>query len=129
MHKQTFSLVSITIATLAMGSVAACHRGSGNEKRYDLKGKVIAVEKDKRLITIEHGDIKGYMPGMTMPFMTKQDADLEIVRPGDQVTATLVVDGAASWLDDVVVTKQNADPNFKAADGPSVAQPGDLVPN
>ena len=43
--------------------VASCRR-SGSERRYDLKGKVLVVEADKRLVTVSHEDIKGYMPAM-----------------------------------------------------------------
>ena len=45
----------------------SCRRAS-NEKRYDLKGKVVAVEPDKHLVTVSHQDIKDYMPAMTKPF-------------------------------------------------------------
>jgi len=34
---------------------------SPTEKHYDLKGKVIAIDKEKRELTIAHEDIKDYM--------------------------------------------------------------------
>ena len=74
------------IATLAISAalilLPSCRRRSANERRYDLKGKVVAVEKDKRLVTISHEDIKGYMPGMVMPFTVKEDSALEILVTG-----------------------------------------------
>ena len=73
--------------------------GNPNEKRYDLKGKVVAVNKSERTATIAHEDIKGYMPAMTMPFKIRGDADLELLKPGDQVTGTLVVDDVSSWIE------------------------------
>jgi len=72
---------------------SGCHQRSATEKRYDLKGKVVAVDKDKRLATISHEDIKGYMPGMVMPFLVKDEGALQMMKPGDLVQATLVVDG------------------------------------
>ena len=42
-------------------------------------------------VVIKHEDIKGFMPGMTMPFTVKDDALLSGKQPGDLVTATLVV--------------------------------------
>ena len=42
-------------------------------------------------VVIKHEDIKGFMPGMTMPFKVKDDALLAGKQPGDLVTATLVV--------------------------------------
>ncbi|HSE23390.1 MAG TPA: copper-binding protein, partial [Pyrinomonadaceae bacterium] len=65
--------VLITLATAIFWS-NACRRNSANEKRFDLKGKVVAVEPDKHLVTISHEDIQGYMPGMTMPFSLPNEA-------------------------------------------------------
>src|SRR6266481_8326778 len=104
----TYKLLPIVlIATVVC--FAGCRRRSATEKRYDLKGKVVAVEKDKRLVTISHEDIKGYMPGMVMPFTLKEDGPLEILVAGDQVQATLIVDGSTSWLEDVFVTRESTD--------------------
>jgi len=109
----------------------ACRpRRSANEKRYDLKGKVVAIEKTDRTVTIAHEDIPGYMPAMTMPFKIKDNASLEILAPGDQVSATLVIDDVSSWLEDLVITKEAVvDPNAKASDGITEPRPGDEVPD
>src|SRR5258705_6114738 len=69
------------------------------EKHFDLKGKVLVVDKPQHLLTIAHEDIKDYMPGMTMAFTVKDDWVFEIAMPGNQITATLVVDGAQAWLE------------------------------
>ena len=106
--------------------VASCRR-SGSERRYDLKGKVLVVEPDKHLVTVSHEDIKGYMPAMTMPFTVPSESDLQILAPGDEITATLVIDGSQSWLDGLIITRQSA----ISAAMPSVmmAKEGDEVPN
>ena len=98
-----------------------------NERRYDLKGKVVAVEPGKHQVTISHGDIKGYMPGMTMPFTVPNDSDLQFIAPDDEVTATLVIDGSHSWLENLIITRQSANPS--ALPGVTMAKPGDEVPN
>src|SRR6266852_2177547 len=101
-------------------------RRSANEKRYDLKGKVVAVNKSERTATIAHEDIKGYMPAMTMPFKIKNDADLEMLKPGDQVTGALVVDDVSSW---VVITAIVEGPvTDSTADVPGEPKPGTEVP-
>ena len=99
----------------------------GNKKRYDLKGKVVAVEREKKLVTISHEDIKGYMPAMTMPFTVPSESDLQIVAPDDQVSATLVIDGSHSWLEDLIITRQSANPSLMPA--VVYAKEGDEVPN
>lgn len=118
------TLLLILIALV--GCVVSCSRG--NEKRYDLKGKVVIVEPEKHLVTIAHEEIKGYMPGMTMPFTVRNESDLQMLVPNAEVTATLVVDGSHSWLENLfVVVKQDAGSPVVA---PAVAaKEGDEVPN
>ena len=96
-------------------------------QRYELKGKVVAVQPDKHLVTISHEEVKGFMPGMTMPFTVPKDQDMQILAPDDMVTATLVVDGAHSWLEDLIVTRQSA--NVPSAPGLVEAKKGDELPN
>jgi len=109
--------------TLCFGTT--CRRS--NEKRYDFKGKVINVEREKHLVTVSHEEAKGYMPGMTMPFAVKNEADLQILAPDDEITATLVVDGTHSWLEDLIITRQSA--IAPAMPGAQMAKEGDEVPN
>jgi len=104
----------------------SCRR-SGSEKRFELKGKVVAVEPEKHLVTVSHGDIVGYMPAMTMPFTVRNESDLQFLAPDDQITATLVVDGSHLWLEDLIITRQSA--NTPAMPGVTMAKEGDEVPD
>jgi len=113
------------VIALALCVGTACRRS--NEKRFDLKGKVVLVEADKHLVTVSHEDIKGYMPGMTMPFTVKSESDLQILAPGDDITATLVIDGSHSWLEEMIITRQSA--TAPAMPGVKMAKEGDEVPN
>src|SRR5712672_2853568 len=103
-------------------------RRSANEKRYPIKGKVVAVDKNDRTITIAHDDIVGYMPAMTMPFKTKSDADLQMVKPGDQVTGMLVVDDLSSWVE-IASIVEGAPPISQNVDVPGEPKPGTEVPD
>jgi protein SCO1/2 len=108
--------------------VAICSGcGRSNEKHYELKGKIVAVDADKHQVTVSHGDIEGYMPGMTMPFTVRDQIDLKELGPNDLLTATLVVDGAHVWLQDLIVTRVNSD--SPAAPAVVTAKEGDEVPN
>ncbi len=107
---------------------------SATEKRYDLKGKVVTVEKNQHLLTVAHGDIKAYMPAMTMPFTVGEQAQWVFEPPhevvaGDEVTATLIVDGVRSWLEDIVITKESSDTANPAAVEALGPKPGEEVPN
>src|ERR1700682_4716289 len=102
-----FSCLLLFIALFISG----CRpRQSGNEKRYPIKGKVIEVNLTDRTATIAHEDIEGYMPGMTMPFKIKSDADLAMLKGGDQITGNLVVDGLSSWIEITAIVESAQTP-------------------
>jgi protein SCO1 len=116
------------LLSIAVFGSACGPRRSANEKRYPLKGKVVAVDKTDRTATIAHEDIVGYMPAMTMPFKIKNDADLEMVKPGDQVTATLVVDDLSSWIE-ITAIVEGGPPVSQSVDVPGEPKPGTEVPD
>ena len=124
MTKSTYFFLLIPLLlTLAF---SACRR---NERRYELRGKVVMVEKEKQLVTITHEDVAGLMPAMTMPFTVPNQADLDFLAPDDQITATLVVDGSHSWLENVFATRISGNSSGDSASLPTEAKPGDEVPN
>lgn len=107
----------------------ACRpRRSANEKRYPLKGKVLSVEKAERTATIAHQEVPGYMPAMTMPFKIKNDADLEMLKPGDEITATLVVDDLSSWIEIMTIVEGGSTLTPTSA-VPGEPKPGDQIPD
>lgn len=108
---------------------SGCRRDTANAKRYDLKGKVMTVEKEKHLVTVSHEEIKDFMDAMTMPFTVRDEWVFEQAAPGDQITATLVVDGTESWLESVVIVKSSGDPGVKGTAGAAGANTGDEFPD
>ncbi|MDX6560136.1 MAG: hypothetical protein QOF72_3185, partial [Blastocatellia bacterium] len=72
--------------------------------------------------------IVGYMPGMTMPFQIKNDADLEMVKPGDQLTGTLVIDGLSSWVE-ISAIVEGGPPVSQNVGVPGEPKPGTEVPD
>src|SRR5713226_8737701 len=122
-------VITLCLALCTAILVSGCKpRRSANEKHYDLKGKVVAVNKSERTATISHQDIAGYMPAMTMPFKIKNDADLEMLKPGDQVTGTLVVDDAESWVE-IAAIVEGPGAVSQTVDVPGEPKPGTDVPD
>ncbi len=119
----------VVLIILALTLATTCRRDLSNQKRYELKGKVLAVEKDKHLVTVSHEEIKDFMEAMTMPFMVRDEWVFDKAAPGDEITATLVVDGTESWLENIVITKAGNNPGAQAHPTGSGAQPGDVVPD
>ena len=90
----------IAVALTLILSVSACSR----DKRYQLEGQVLAVDTTRQEITVKHGDIRGFMPGMTMPFKVLDGQSLQGRKPGELIRATLVVKNSTGALENIVST-------------------------
>jgi protein SCO1 len=127
-----FLLVIVGVYTCACSLYGSDKRfeRSGNEKRYELKGKVVSVDKVNQMVSVSHEDIKDYMPAMTMPFTLRDAWPYDVLKPGDLISATLIVDGPRSWLEDVIVTQETTDSEaIREAGGIPEATAGGEVPN
>jgi Cu/Ag efflux protein CusF len=105
-------------------SLTACSN-SPAPKRFELEGRVVAVDLAARQLTIAHQDIPGLMKGMTMPFIVSKSSNwiFQSIAPGDHVHATLVLSDHAE-LQDISFTRLGDKKN----DGTSalhIPQPGD----
>ena len=85
--------LSVLIAILT----TACQLAE-EARRYELAGQILAVRPESREVLIKHGDIKEFMPGMTMPFKVRDEALLKGMAPGDLVSAQLMVGANEAWL-------------------------------
>jgi protein SCO1 len=110
--------------------LAMCSREPA-PREYQLQGQLLSINPARREVVIKHGDIRGFMPGMTMPFTVDDTKLLEGKQAGDLVTATLVVGIAEAHLS--TLTKTGTAPlppqvEVTAADNP-ILLPGDIVPD
>jgi Cu/Ag efflux protein CusF len=65
----------LLIPLLALIAFTACQKqakngGSGDLKRYPIKGKVVSVDKANKKVKIDHEKISGFMDAMTMDFLS-----------------------------------------------------------
>jgi Cu/Ag efflux protein CusF len=72
--------------------------------RYDLKGKVVGVDKAGKTVAVAGEDIPGFMAAMTMSYPVKNEKLLEGLSPGDQITAKVVAQGSEYWLENIAVS-------------------------
>ena len=98
-------------------------------KRYELNGTVVSVDKPHSSAIISHEEIKGYMEAMTMSYSLKDAWPLDVMKPGDQIQATLVVTDNSAWLEDVVVTQKSAAQAQATPESSMQPKPGDAVPD
>jgi protein SCO1 len=114
-----------------MIALAACQTEKpAPQQHFDLKGKVVAVNKNEGTITLAHEAIPGYMPAMTMEYPVKDQWVFNVVKPGQTLEASLVVGRDGAWLQDVVITDQSKPQgNLPAAAEPVQDPLGKAVPD
>ncbi len=101
-------VVAAAVIILAAG---ACQTGSRAPRReYELRGKVIEVDRERGMVTVAHEEIPGYMDAMTMPFTVRDSWAFAALAPGRQLAATLVVEGDRYWLQDITVGEGGEEP-------------------
>jgi protein SCO1/2 len=100
--------IPLSVVSILLMLFAACSRPPA-AKRYELQGRVVAVDPTARTLTIAHQDVPGLMKGMTMPFTVSQANNwvFRAIAPGDQIQATLVLSDHAE-LQDISFTKSTA---------------------
>jgi protein SCO1/2 len=108
--------------------MAACGRApEAPAREYQLQGQILAVRPERSEVVIKHEDIKGFMPGMTMPFTVKDGALLNGKEPGDLVTATLVVGEVGAHLRTLEKTGHAPLETPPPPPPPDIRQPGDTI--
>jgi len=76
------------------------------EQRFEVQGKVVAVDKSEGTVTVAHEAIPGYMAAMTMAYPLKNKWAFDVLKPGQTLRATLVVASDRAWLEGIVITEQ-----------------------
>src|SRR5688572_6966818 len=110
MRYLAFILFSVFLFTACQSS--ATQTAPGEAKRYDLKGTVISVDRERRRAKINHEEIPGYMPAMEMDFPIHEEWVWDDLVPGSDIRAQLVVDNSAEdpyWLEKIGIVA-NAKP-------------------
>jgi len=78
--------------------LAAACSPSQPKNTYTLQGQILAIDAPRKTLNIKHGDIKGLMPAMTMPYSVHDAALLAGLKAGDLIDATLVVESNDAYL-------------------------------
>ncbi len=69
------------------------------ERTYEVRGIVRAApDLAERNVMIEHEDIAGFMPSMTMPFEFREPKEVAALNAGDAVVFQLFVTDKESWI-------------------------------
>jgi Cu/Ag efflux protein CusF len=85
-----FCILGVAMLMVVL-TLTGCSRtgADAQEKIYDVKGKVVAVDLEKKEVTLDHEEIPGHMTAMKMPFPVENANLLEGIKAGDQVHGKL----------------------------------------
>lgn len=125
-HGTVSSVAARKALLVLMALTLACSR----PREYELRGQIVAIDQDRRQVTIKHEDIRGFMPAMTMPFRVKDETLIEGRTPGDLVRATLVVGENSAYL--TAVERIGHAPLTEpppSSPGMDLLEPGDEIPD
>jgi len=83
-------------------SLCACqHKQEASNlpiKQYALHGQVVRLDPETHTAVINGQKIEGWMDAMTMQYPVKADSEYQKLRPGEQISATVFVQGMHFWI-------------------------------
>ena len=126
---RTLRRVAAAALLVSLTLLYGCATKPADEQRYELKGKVLSVDRAKKEVALDHEEVKGYMAAMRMDFPVRDAEALKVLEAGDQVQASLVVTDDEYWLDNLVITKGLAGGPVTPPAGSGEPQPGAEVPD
>jgi protein SCO1/2 len=109
-------------ACALLAGCAGTPEESGGQ-RYDLKGKIVSFNKAQQQVIVEHETIPGFMEAMTMPFTLREDSAFDVMRAGDRIQATLVVDEERTRLENPIITQAMPTSGAKGAPATGPTEP------
>jgi len=120
----------ILIASALMHGCSPPPPDQNRGQRYELKGKIVSFNKAQQQVVVQHETIPGFMEAMTMPFTLKEDSAYDVMRAGDRIQATLVVDDERTRLENPIITQAVEGTAIETpAAGLAEPQPGATIPD
>jgi protein SCO1/2 len=125
------------VLSLCLALAAAACSKAPERRTFTLQGQVQSLDPPRKLVTVKHEEIVGFMPAMTMPYEAEDGRALDGLAPGDLINAKLVVFSNGAHLADIKkvgnapLEKSPADvPNPpSAASGFELLKPGEPAPD
>ncbi len=122
-------LVLVVSACACLAGCSQVPEESGAQ-RYELKGKIVSFNKAQQQVVIQHEEVPGFMEAMTMPFTLREDSAYDVMRVGDRIQATLVVNDERTRLENPIITQVvPTASDAKPTEGPTEPEIGATAPN
>lgn len=104
-YTETMRLVLFTPFALALSTallLTACGRKpTSTVRHYDTRGIVQGISPDRQTLEIQHEDIPGFMPSMTMSFSVPDPKQIGDLRIGDAISFRMIVTDKELLVDQV----------------------------
>jgi len=100
-------VIFLLLGMIVMAS-AGCQ--STPVKHYAIRAEVISVNVPEKMITLKHGDIPGLMPAMTMNYLVANEKQIAPLKPGDKISADLVIGENVGHLEKIVLIEKATAP-------------------
>ncbi len=88
---------------LVLAGASGCSRSAAptaaaapEEKRYPVTGEVISADPARKVLIVQHDEVKGLMPAMTMEFAVS-GADVVAFKPGQRIRAEMIPSDQGDW--------------------------------
>jgi protein SCO1/2 len=81
-----------------------CGRSTNLDKKtdyYDTRGVVRGFSPDGSTVEIQHENISGFMPSMTMPFLARKPREIADLKIGDAIGFRMAVTQKDFWIENV----------------------------
>ena len=94
----------ILLAACVALALLACGRSTNSDEsaeHYDTRGVVRGFSPDRSTIEIQHENIPGFMPSMTMPFVARDPKQIADLKTGDAISFRMAVTQKDFWIENV----------------------------
>jgi len=88
----------LALALLGCGRSTNLDEGADH---YDTRGVVRGFSPDRSTIEIQHENIPGFMPSMTMPFVARDPKQIADLKTGDAISFRMAVTQKDFWIENV----------------------------
>jgi len=138
-------LATVGLAALVAGSCGRSPRtgepqagaeAPGTQQVFQVKGVIKGIMPREKQIQIQHEEIPGFMPAMTMPFDVKDTNELAGLTPGQADSFRLLVEDTEAWIDQIRKLEAAAETNRPSGAAASpimrevdALEPGDQLPD
>ena len=92
---------TILLTACVVIALPGCERSTNSDQgaeHYDTRGVVRGFSPDRSTVEIQHENIPGFMPSMTMPFIARDPRQVADLKIGEAISFRMVVTKKDFWI-------------------------------